>query len=452
MSHTVGPAPAGAPTVTLAAVDPVPGAVAPAVGAAARLRRTAVVAGVVARHLLIHVSARSGPGRPRAARRARRLRRVLEDLGATAVKLGQIASTRPDVLGPEYLVELARLQDAAPPEDPDAIRAALTAELGRPPEAVFASFDPEPLAAASIGQAHAAVHHDGTPVVVKVRRPGVVEQVAVDLDVLDRVARAAARVSRRARDHDLVGLSRQFADTLRAELDYTVEASNAHRIATAFTDRNDLRIPRVFPDASTRRVITLERCTGIKPDDLPALDAAGVDRHALAARCADVMCTMILDHGFFHADPHAGNFFVQPDGTIALIDFGMVGTLGPDRRAALIGVLTAVAAGDADRLADAALVLGMAAGVVDRRALLTDLDALVTTHLDRPLGDLRVGDLLLDVMATMRRNHLRLPVDLALLAKTFVMSEGLAARLDPEFRMAPAVLAHLAAPPAGPPT
>lgn len=425
------------------------GTVAPPVGAGARLRRTLAVAGIVARHGLIHASRRPGPAP--AARRARRLRHLLEDLGATAVKLGQIASTRPDVLGPEYLAELARLQDAAPAEDPAAIRAVITAELGRPPEAVFASFDPEPLAAASIGQAHAAVHRDGTPVVVKVRRPGVVAQVAVDLDVLDRVARAAARVSRAARTHDLVGLARQFADTLQAELDYEIEAANARRIATAFADRADLRIPRVFADASTRRVITLERCTGIKPDDLPALDAAGVDRRALAARCADVMLTMILEHGFFHADPHAGNFFVQPDGTIALIDFGMVGTLDPPRRVALIGVLTAVAAGDADRLADAALVLGMAAGAVDRDALMADLGALVAVHLDRPLGDLRVGDLLLDVMGTMRRNHLRLPVDLALLAKTFVMSEGLAARLDPEFRMAPAVLAHLAAPLPDPP-
>lgn len=401
-----------------------------------------MVLAVLGRHAVTHLSARPGH-RARPARRARRVRLVLEDLGATAIKIGQIASTRPDVLGPAYIAELSKLQDAAPPEPARVIADAVTRELGRPPDAVFARFDPRPIAAASIGQAHAAVRHDGTPVVVKVRRPGVVAQVEVDLDILDRTARAVTRVSAAARRYDLVGLTGQFASTLRAELDYTVEAANARRFADAFADRTDLRIPRVFAETSTRRVITLERCFGTKPDDLDALRAAGVDLPALAARCADIMLTMIFDHGFFHADPHAGNFFVEPDGTIGLIDFGMVGELDAERREALARVMIAVAAHDVDGLADAALELGMTTGPVDRAGLLHELDALVQVHLEQPLGDLRVGDLLLDVMGTMRRHRLRMPVDLALLAKTFAMSEGLAAQLDPDFRMAPAVLAHV---------
>ena len=191
---------------------------------------------VVLRHGFAHLRDLARRGRLHATSRANRLRLLLEDLGATAIKIGQILSTRPDVLAPEYVAELAKLQDAAPPERPAVIATVIAQELGASPTTVFARFDPEPIAAASIGQAHAAVRHDGTAVVVKVRRPGVVAQVEVDLDILDRRARAVARVSRAARRYDLLGLTRQFATTLRGELDYRVEAANARRFAEALAD------------------------------------------------------------------------------------------------------------------------------------------------------------------------------------------------------------------------
>jgi len=408
-----------------------------------RTRRFAVVLVAIVRHALGYVVDHFRPAPSGAARRARRIRLLLEDLGATAIKIGQILSTRPDVLPPAYIAELSRLQDAAPAEPPRTIAEVVARELGAPPAVLFRTFEPEPMAAASIGQAHAATVADGTAVVVKVRRPGVVAQVEVDLDILDRGARAITRLSRSAQRFDLLGLTRQFAATLRAELDYLIEAANAERFAANFADRDDLRIPRVYHTLTTRRVITLERCFGVKPDDLDGLRAANVDLRALARRCAEIMLTMIFQHGFFHADPHAGNFFVAPDGTIGLIDFGMVGELDHSTRTQLARVLGAVASADVDQLADASLALGLTTGPVDRAALLRDLDTLVHTHLDVPLGDLRVGQFLVDVMSTMRRHRLRLPVNLALLAKTFAMSEGLAARIDPEFRMAPAVALHV---------
>lgn len=407
-----------------------------------------VVLGLLARHaaaLLRDIAQPAWSGRPVASpveRRARRARLLIEDLGATAIKIGQILSTRPDVLAPEYTAELSRLQDHAPPEAPGVVERVIASELGGAPGAVFAEFDPRPIAAASIGQAHAGVHHDGTPVVVKVRRPRVVEQVEVDLDILERAARAASTVSAAARRYDLTGLVGQFAVTLRAELDYEVEADNAARFARNFAGDRGLRIPKVFTDTSTRRVITLERMFGTKPDDLDALRAGGIDLSALAQRCAELMLTMIFEHGFFHADPHPGNFFVAPDGTVGLIDFGMTGTLDLPTRVALANVLRAVAAADVERLGAAALALGLATGPLDRSGLLHDLDQLLRTHLAQPLGDLEVGALLGDVMSTMRRHRLRFPANLALLAKTFAMAEGLAARLDPSFRMAPVVLVH----------
>ena len=368
---------------------------------------------------------------------------MLEDLGATAIKVGQILSTRPDVVGPVYAAELARLQDAAPPEAQGVVEAAITRELGSPLTACFASFEAAPMAAASIGQAHAAVARDGTAVVVKVRRPQVAAQVGVDLDILERSTRLLARLFPPARRYDIVGLASEFAATLRAELDYLVEAANAERFARNFAARSDVHIPRVYWNETTTWVITLERLQGLKPDDVGALREAGIDLQALAHRCADVMLTMIFEHGFFHADPHAGNFFVEHDGTIGLIDFGMVGRLDDTTRDALIRVLTAVAAADTEQLVSAAMRLGVTTGPVDQIAMLRDFDAILQQRLAQPLRELKVGALFFDVMAVMRRHRLRLPPNLALLAKTFAMSEGLAGRLDPEFRMTPFVLPYV---------
>lgn len=378
-----------------------------------------------------------------ARRRAVQVRRLLEDLGVTAVKIGQILSTRPDLLGPEYEAELSKLQDAARPEPVSTVERVIEAELGRPADGVFATFDPVPLAAASIGQAHAATWPDGTQVVVKVRRPGVVRDVELDLDILDWLSATMERWSRAARRQGLVALIREFSATLRAELDYRKEASNADRFAVAFADDATVRIPHVYREATTSRVITLERLRGLKIDDLAGLDAAGIDRVLLARHAADAILKMVFEHGFFHADPHPGNFFVEPDGRIGLIDFGMVGTMDPVTRAALLGVLLALAGHDTARLADAVTSLGMTNQALDEPVLLADLEHLVGAHLEQPLGEIRLGPLLEDILAVLRRHQLRLPRNLALLAKTFAMCEGVAAQLDPTFRMTAAIVPYV---------
>ncbi len=363
------------------------------------------------------------------------VRMALAELGTTFIKLGQVFSTRADLLPPDYLAELAKLQDSAPAVPFEVIGETLAAELGRPVEEVFASFDPVPLAAASIGQAHAATLRDGTEVVVKVRRPGVVEQVETDLEILGNLASAASRRWEFADQYDLVGLVQEFSLTLRAELDYLREAQNVKRFAENFADDPRVHIPRVFWETTTSRTLTLERIRGVKIDDLAALDAAGVDRHALAERAVRLLLKMVFEDGFFHADPHPGNFFIEPGGRIGLIDFGMVGVVDERTRGQLARLLLAVTSQDADRLVDAILEFGVSRGRVDRVRLRRDLGHLVSRYYGQSLGEVTFGSLLGDALAVVRRHRLQLPSSLALLLKTMVMDEGLGVRLDPTFRL-----------------
>lgn len=364
------------------------------------------------------------------------LRLALEQLGPTFVKLGQLLSTRSDLLPSEYTVELAKLQDDTAAVPANVILEALTEEVGDP--GVFDRFDDEPLASASIGQAHAA-SLAGTEVVVKVRRPGAVETVRADLEILQNLAVTAARHSEVARGYDVIGIAHDFSTTLLAELDYLAEAHNAERFATSFADDPHVQIPAVLWETTTSRVLTLQRVHGLKIDDVAALDAAGIDRRELAARATGMLCQMVFEDGFFHADPHPGNFFVAPDGSLAVIDFGMVGELDDALREHLIALLVPLLRGDLDRTTEAMLDLVGNPPGVDREALRAGLQPLVERFSGVPLADLALTGLITDVLALVRRHQLRLPTDLALLFKMLLMAEGLGQRLDPEFQLSSVV-------------
>lgn len=413
-------------------------------------RRAVRFAVVLTRHGLGHLAdvirlriapikrAQHRPGPDRSHAGAVHVRRAVEDLGPTFVKLGQLISTRADLLPTAYQNELARLQDAAPPEPPGTIDAVLEAELSLPVDVVFARFDPTPIAAASIGQAHAATLADGTEVVVKIRRPHAVATVEVDLAVIEGAAALVARLLPAARRLGVPAVVSELARTLRAELDYDVEAANAERFAADFAGNPAVHVPQVYRHASTGQVITLERVAGIKVSDLPALDAAGIDRPALARRIVDVVLSMVFEHGFFHADPHPGNLFVERDGRLGLVDFGMVGRLGPDTRTLLGRLFIATARADAAALTTQFLALGTATEPVDEAALSRDLASVLATVTGAPLGDFRIGPMLQAELAMVRRYRLRIPPDLALLVKTAAMTESLAAQLDPHFMILPA--------------
>ena len=363
------------------------------------------------------------------------LRLALEELGTTFIKLGQILSTRADLLPPEYLVELTKLQDSAPPVAFEEIHEVLVTELGRPIEQLFAQFDPVPLAAASIGQAHAATLWDGTNVVVKVRRPGVVEQVNEDLEILKEFAATASRYWSFADRYDLTGLVEEFSQTLRSELDYIREGHNAERFAANFAIDPHVHVPRVFWEATTSRVLTLERICGVKINDLEALDEQRTDRRWLAQYATSVVLKMVCEDGFFHADPHPGNFFIEPNGSIGLIDFGMVGVLDEQTQEHLADLLISINRQDADGLVDVFLDLGVTRTRIDRASVRRDIDRLLSTYWGVPIGELKMTALLNDVYSVMRRHHLHLPSNLALLLKTVIMIEGLGVNLDPDFRL-----------------
>ncbi len=363
------------------------------------------------------------------------LRLALEDLGVTAVKLGQVLSTRPDLVPADLAAELARLQDRVPPVPFEAVRAVVEAELGQPLEALFAAFDPEPLAAASIGQVHAATLPDGTAVVVKVRRPGVEAQAEADLALLDALARTAAARTSWGQDYDIVGWVREFAFTLRDELDYAAEARHAEQVRRDFADEPALHVPVVFPERSARRVLTMERLDGVKVDDAAALAAAGVDRQELARTATRVMLRMVLRNGFYHADPHPGNVLVLPGGRIGLLDFGMVGALDAATRQALLRIVLALAAEDTDRLVDELTALGMTGEAVARGPLKQDLERLRRRYATRPLKEIAAAEAFQDIMDVARRHRLRLPAELVQLAKVTAMAEGTALQLDPDFEI-----------------
>jgi ubiquinone biosynthesis protein len=360
---------------------------------------------------------------------------ALEELGTTYIKLGQAISTRTDLLPPEYVDELSKLQDAAPTIPYEDVRQAIVEEFGEPPELLFREFCMEPDAAASIGQVHCAKLHDGRRVVVKVQRPGASEKVEQDLLVLHDVASFLTSNTTVGQQYDFLGWLDEFAFTLRNELDFRREGRNADKIRENFLSDPDLHVPRIHWELTTRRVITMEHVHGIKLSDTEALDKAGIDRQQLAHTCARIVLTEIFKHGFFHADPHPGNFFVLPTGAIGLIDLGMVGRLDEQTRESLMRVTLAVSRDDGDALVDELLVLGVPRGPIRRQDLRLEVEKVIHTYIEGPPEEFSLAHLLNDVLATAARHRIHVPSDLLFLAKTIAMCEGLSTMLFPTFNL-----------------
>jgi ubiquinone biosynthesis protein len=366
---------------------------------------------------------------------AERVRMVVEELGPTFIKLGQILSTRGDVVPPDLILELEKLQDTVPPTDFELIRTEVESELGRPLDQVFPTFDPVPVASASLGQVHFATLPDGTEVAVKVFRPGVDKLIEIDLDILLELAALAEKRTDWGAHYGVLALAQEFADTLRTEQNYEQEGHNMDHYRQMFAGVGHVHVPHVHWETTTRRVLTMDRVRGIKITDGTRLEAAGLDRELIARRLIDILLRAVLNEGFFHADPHAGNFMVLSHETIALMDFGIMGQLDPVQRLGLVNLFVGLFRQDTDRVVQAMSDLGIATRTSDQRRLARDLDRLKLRYYGLELQKIRARSFVEDLMGLAFSNRLKMPSDLVLVFKTIAMLEGIGLQLDPELNV-----------------
>jgi ubiquinone biosynthesis protein len=363
-----------------------------------------------------------------------RARLAFEELGPTFVKLGQMLSTREDLLPPTWTTEFARLNSDVAPVPFDDLLPQVEEALGRSPFEVFVDLDRKPYAAGSIAQIHRATLPSGAPVILKIRRPGIEAKIDADLRILEHLAHLVEDQVPEVRRYRPVQVVAQLRVSLERELDLAVEARNTERFAFNFADDVNILVPRVYWEWTSHTMNVQERIEGIRGNDLAAIDNAGLDRKLLAARGVDAVLKMILVDGFFHADPHPGNVMYLPGNRIAMIDFGMVGRLSPVRRWQIVDLLRGLARHDEGTMLEV-LLDWRGDDFVDERALAADLSELAFDYADVQLKDVRIGVLLRRIAAILRDHSIALPVDLTLLFKALISLEGLGRQYDPQFRL-----------------
>jgi len=367
--------------------------------------------------------------------RAERIRMAFEELGPTYIKLGQILSTRPDLVTPDLISELAKLQDEVPPFPFNDARKIIENELGQPLEESFSAFEEKPLASASIGQVHRAELLDGDSVAVKVQRPGIKKTIEVDLEIMLHLATLAEKHVEELSFHRPVKIVEEFAKTLERELDYNIEASSMERVARQFLDTPHVIIPAVFRETSSARVLTTEFIQGIKISNEELLDAGGYDKKLITKRGADICLSQVFDHGFFHADPHPGNIFVLPDNVICLLDFGMVGNIDRNTRESFVELVDSIVRRDESMAAHQILKLTSWEEEPDNRAFEKDVADFMGRHLYKPLKEINLGKLLQELLELAALHRLRIYPDIFLMLKALTTVEGIGRKLDPDFDM-----------------
>ncbi|MCC6544560.1 MAG: AarF/ABC1/UbiB kinase family protein [Nitrospirae bacterium] len=363
---------------------------------------------------------------------AERFRLVLEELGPTFIKFGQILSLRRDILSEEYVIELQRLQDHVPPFPVEQAREEILAELGKPVDKLYSFFDETPLAAASIGQVHRARLPDGREVVVKIQRPGIRDTIETDLSILLTLARLIKRYIPEAKLYDPVGMVEEFSLTIRKELDFRIEGRSADRFRTMFDDSKDVYIPEVIWDISGSHILTIEYAPGKR---ITEVGGDAHSRYVLAKKFSDSYLLQLFDHGFFHADPHPGNVVVLDDGRICFHDFGIMGRLDDEMMENLSGLFIAVIERDIGRLMDIYLEIGIILGDYDQKALKKDIREFIDGYYDVPLKDFSFAEFVNGIIALGRRHHIKISTDLLLFGKAFMTVESIVRTLAPEFNL-----------------
>ncbi len=366
---------------------------------------------------------------------AKRLRLAIEELGTTFIKVGQLLSTRPDLIPKEWTVELSKLQDEVPPFSFMDVRKQIETELGHTLEDLFSSFEAEPLAAASIGQVHRAVLHGGEEVVVKVQRPDIEEIIKTDLEILHDLARLLEKHTDWATMYNLRDQVMEFEDILTNEVNYLNEGQNLDIFRRNFKNDKRVYLPEVYWDYTTKKVLTMEYVKAVKLTDSERLDKMDVDTGQVVTTLCEVVFKQIFVDGVFHGDPHPGNVMVFPDGRIVLMDFGIVGVIDDELKEKFGDMLIAQVSWNTEAILRSFLSLGLAPPDINRRELRHDIERMQHKYYGMPLSKIKLGEAMKEFLEIAFDYKIKLPTEFTLLAKAMIILEGIISRLAPQLSL-----------------
>ena len=362
-----------------------------------------------------------------------RIRKMMEELGPVFIKLGQVLSTRPDLIPLEFCLEFEKLQNEVPAFAYKKAKEQIENELKEPIDKLFRSFSVDSFAAASLSQVYTAESKKGEKLVVKVQRPDIEKTIRADLDILYMLAQLAEKYIEESRLYNPTAIIDEFKKTISREIDFSVEAKNIDRFRRNFKDDNAVYIFKIIHHLSTKKILTMERLEGIKVSNVDEIERMGLDKRQIAVNGAAAVLKQIFMHGFFHADPHPGNIFVLKDGRIAFLDFGMVGRIDAATREQLSDILVAVIHRDAREITETFVSMGAVEPDADIKKLNLDLTDFVENYYETPLKELRMDQLFPDLIGIISQNRINIPPDLFLLSKALVTIEGVGRKLDPDF-------------------
>lgn len=364
---------------------------------------------------------------------AERIRIFIEEMGTTFIKLGQIASTRADLLPPDLIKELEKLQSHVAPFPAAEARRLIEESLEAPIDKLFMIFDDEPVGSASIGQVHRAMLHTGEDVAVKVQRPNIEKTVRTDLEILRHLAVLAESNLEWARNYQVTDMIEEFSDALINELDYTIEARNVERIGKTHKNDSKIKIPEIYWEYSTKNVMVMDFIKGIPVNHLETLDEMNIDRSEVADTLAKAIFQQIFEEGYFHGDPHPGNVSVLEDGTLVFLDFGMIGRLTSDLKNNFGSLLISLMRKDSAGVVKAIVKMGVVPSDVSMRDLNREAEIMRDKYYDVPLAKLNFSDAVNDLFGIANKYKIKLPQDFTILAKTLLILESVVSQLDPDF-------------------
>ena len=362
-----------------------------------------------------------------------RIRRIMEELGPAYIKLGQVLSTRPDLIPLEFCHELEKLQNEVPAFAYEKVKEQIEKELKTPIDKLFSSFSVDPVAAASLSQVHLAESKKGEKLAVKVQRPDIEVTIRADLDILYVLAQLAEKHIEESRLYNPTAIINKFKKTILREIDFSVEAKNIDRFRRNFKDDNTVYILKTIKPLSTKKILTMERLEGVKANNLTEIERIGLDKRQVAVNGADAILKQVFIHGFFHADPHPGNIFVQKDGHIAFLDFGMVGCIDVETREQLSDILVAIIHRDVKGIIEVFMSMGALEQDTDVKSLSVDLTGFVESYYEIPLKELRMDHFLPDLINIISQNRIKMPADFFLLSKALITIEGVGKKIYPDF-------------------